>query len=439
MDLKKQVTLNTAYRILMLFLQILITLIVPVITGPTGFGLYSLVIANASLLATITSFGIPSGLVYHIAIGDRHPLQLERITYLSTVIQLVLVLAGEGIFFYYNRNFGIWPSSSIVAGALGIFLFISIALTEKIYAIYNGYQALIRYNKITVFFSAMNIAALLFSMILLHQVDSKIVIVIAIAVSCIQAIFLSFGVRKLYRTDKSPAPLSFKSLRDFFNYSFNSYLANLFQFLANRVDLWILLYFAGQTELGYYSLSSRLSQLYLILPLIFAAVLLPNIASVHFSRAQLERQIRLMNSLNILFACIGMALAYFLIPVFFGERFSSSILPFIVLVPGMLFKSLVTMLGTYFAGKGLVKINLRNSALSLMIVAALDVLLIPQYQMLGAAVAISIANLVSAVYALRKYLVFEKLSGIRLFANAGDIIWLRNYSRQIILSLQRNN
>ena len=158
MDLKKQLTLNTAYRILMLFLQILISLIVPVITGPTGFGLYSLVLANASLLATVASFGIPSGLVYHVAIGDRPSAQLIRITYLSTVLQLVLVLAGEGIFFYYNRHFGIWPSPGIAAGALGIFLFVSIALTEKIYAIYNGYQALIGYNKITVIFSAINIA-----------------------------------------------------------------------------------------------------------------------------------------------------------------------------------------------------------------------------------------------------------------------------------------
>ncbi|HSF45351.1 MAG TPA: hypothetical protein VLA58_05050, partial [Chitinophagaceae bacterium] len=99
MDLKKQVTLNTAYRILMLFLQILITLIVPAITGPDGFGLYSLVIANATLLATVTSFGIPSGLTYHVAIGDRNVKQLERITYLSTGLQLVLVLAGEGIFY----------------------------------------------------------------------------------------------------------------------------------------------------------------------------------------------------------------------------------------------------------------------------------------------------------------------------------------------------
>jgi O-antigen/teichoic acid export membrane protein len=437
MELKNKIILNTAYRIVFLLLQLIITFIIPVITGPEGFGFYSMVIANATLILTLTSLGIPSGLTYHASKRDCEPDKLNNILYLSTFIQLIVVVVAEILFFQFWDKFVIWPSGNILFGVSGILLFASLVLTEKYYAIYNGYNHLKTYNKLTVVFSLVTIF-FLFILILDKQVDTNAVLFVVICVSCLQALYMANGARTVLKENRSISAAPHEQRFKFLSYSLKSYIANTFQFLANRIDYWILLLFWGQMQLGHYSLSSRLGQLLLILPLILSAVIFPSVTSIHFKREKLDLMIRLINSLNISIGFIAVFLAFYLIPIFFGKEFQPSVIPFLILIPGMILKSLITMLATYFAGKGLVGINLRNSALSVLLIVILDFMLIPKHGPTGAALAITIAYIVSSFHALRAYRQIEKISDFRFIASLEEVIWMKNYSFQILKDIRSN-
>jgi O-antigen/teichoic acid export membrane protein len=436
MGLLQQVTINGVYRIGFLVFQLLNTVLISRLTGPAGFGIYSLVIVNANLLLVFSSLGIPAGILYHASAKDLSLSRMEKIIWVSTMIQLALALVLETLYHGISGTFWIWPSTGSLAGIFGIVFFLSIVITEKYYALYNGFHRFPLYNLIILIF-----AVLLF-IVLIVQTQSvpatsavNSIIITYIVVQVLQTIFLVaiFHRKKIGRlTIADSAGVQ----RKFFTYSFYAFLANALYFLVTRVDFWILNYFKGESELGLYALSSRIGQMFLVLPTLFAGVVLPSITAKKIGADKLESMFRILNSLNLLFMFALALIASWLLIFMFGEEFRGSVMPLVLLLPGIFFLSAQTLLAAYFAAVGAPSVNLYSTILSLAIVLVLDFLLIPMHGATGAAAASTIAYFAGCLYTYRMYIAKEKYPWSQLLMNSTDREYMNRLLEQILKGKQ---
>ncbi len=432
MGLLQQVTINTIYRVLFLVFQLLNTILISRLIGPAGFGIYSLVIVNANLLLVFSSLGIPAGILYHASAKDLSLSEMGKIIWLSTLLQLVLVMLIEFFHRITTGSYWIWPSPDPWAGLFGMVFFLSIVITEKYYALYNGFHRFPLYNLVVLIFSITLFLVLLFlSGSEPGRSTVGTVIMTFIGVQLIQSVFLVvfFRWKKIGRLTIADTEGVRKK---FFTYSFYAFLANAVFFLVTRVDFWILNYFKGETQLGIYALSSRIGQMFLVFPALFAGVVLPSITAKKISAESLQSMFRILNSLNLLFMSILSLFASWLIPFMFGGEFSGSVIPLILLLPGIFFLSSQTLLAAYFAGIGKPSTNLYSTLISLAIVLIMDFILIPVYGAIGAATASTIAYAAGCLYTYSMYIGKENYTWTRLLMNSGDRADLNRLIRQVL-------
>lgn len=419
MGLLQQVKVNTIYRVLFLLFQLVNTMLISRLIGPAGFGVFSLVVVNANILLIFTSLGIPAGILYHASARDMPLRNMERIIWVSTLIQFMLILAFESVFHWLQGGFWIWPSGWMLAGAAGIAFFLAIVTTEKYYALYNGFQHFHLYNLVALIFSVLLTGLLLLLGLGPWRVSSDLVILAYILVTVVQAmaLWVIFKRRKIGRVTIAQGD---EVLRKFFNYSLYAYLANALHFLVTRVDFWILHYFRGVDELGWYALAARIAQMFLVLPALLAGIIMPSVTASRLSADSLGKIFRILNTLNLILIIMLLSVSTWLIPLLFGAAFNGTVMPLLYLLPGVLFLSAQTLLASYFAGKGRPVVNLYSTMAALVIVLALDLWMIPVWGASGAAIASSIAYAVGCLYTYYRYVKEAHYPWNAVLVNQGD-------------------
>lgn len=188
-------------------------------------------------------------------------------------------------------------------------------------------------------------------------------------------------------------------------YAGKSYLAGIAQFLNYRVDYWLVEHYAGSSTLGLYSLASSLAMMLWILPRSISSVLLPSAAAGE-PGAGLPETARQARVAFILVLLLALPLAIFSrawIGFFYGPAFEASSSAFGILLMGCVPFTVCIVLAAALAGMNKVGINVRASALGLVVTIILDVLLIPRFGMGGAAVASAFSYLVTTLVVVISY------------------------------------
>lgn len=432
MGLLNQIAVNSFYRFVFIGLQLLITVLISRLIGPEGLGTYSLILANATILLIFTSLGIPSGITFHAAKNDISLQRLIRIALISAFVQMILIGTVEYVHWRNTGSFLIWPEENLLLGIFGIVFFFSLLISERYFAMYSGNNLLKWYNLQLAIYSLLTLLPLAYW--ILQPIRPKVsdVILLVILVSALQMLTFALVFYWLPK-NQSTAPAKAAANSKFFNYSILAYLANCIQFLVYRVDFWILHYFYGESELGLYALSVRIGQTLWIFPGLLAAVILPRITSGTFDKATLERMLRLTNTINLLASIIMGLLSFIFVPLIFGRSFSGSIIPLLIMIPGLLFVSAHTLLAAFFAGKNKIIYNIKVSTLTFLIIILLDFLFIPSLGRTGAAIACTISYSVCGLYTMKLYADLENYSLVKFIINKNDIEWLRNSVRRILL------
>lgn len=202
--------------------------------------------------------------------------------------------------------------------------------------------------------------------------------------------------------------IPFGLIKQFIFFSSMAYVGNVFQFFSYKLDFWIVDAYNGKTTLGIYSLAVQLSQLLWILPQSLA-----NVLYSYASSCKEEEAIRITLILkkiafygSLIFAIPGLILAYFFIPVLYGKEFTPAIhLMFIILI-GIIPFSITTILGGFFAARGLFKFSFYIAITVSIFTLCLYFVLIPRYGAIGGAVASAFSYLISTI--LIEYLMYKK-------------------------------
>lgn len=423
---------SSLYRVLTLAAQLAVTVLITRLTGAEGFGLYSLIVVNAGLLHLFTSLGIPSGITHHAASGLTSIGGLRKVIILSTLAQLILVLVVE-VFTWKATGHGfIWPETGTLAILFGVLFFLSVSLNEKYAAVLLGRHRQTDVNRIAFVFTTASALALLSWHLVSGKSDLRIVITLLVLFACAQVVRLAFPVYAVTSPKAVAADDGGVDWKALLGYSVVNYLANAVQFLAYRVDYWILDHYHGNGSLGIYALAVRMAQLLWVLPAVAASILFPLGSAGRADKELVGLVLRVVMALGLISIAAMAVLASWVLPAFFGGAFAASVRPFWILLPGVLLFTINMVLAAWFAGTGRPRYNMWMSLASFIIILLLDLAWIPGHGAAGAAAASTVAYTSSAVMAVWLFLRDDKPGRLRIWPTGADM-------RSLLALLKKND
>jgi O-antigen/teichoic acid export membrane protein len=205
-----------------------------------------------------------------------------------------------------------------------------------------------------------------------------------------------------------PAASATRGFLDSITYGLKAHLSNIITFLNYRLALYLVSYMLGAEATGQYVVSVQLAEVLWLISSSASMVVFPESAAHSKSPTELRKMItRIAGSVfQITFAAglIAAAAAPFAIPWIFGKAYEGAVLPFIILLPGIVMWSYMSVLSNSLAGMGHQKINILSALLCLSISVAGSCLAIPEFGVHGAALASTIAFSITTVFTIVMYM-----------------------------------
>lgn len=198
---------------------------------------------------------------------------------------------------------------------------------------------------------------------------------------------------------------------DLVKFGLKGHLGNIVQFFNYRLDLLLVNFFLTAESVGIYYIAVMIAELAWYVPTAVASVLLPKIsASTREAANEFTPMIsRITVAATLVFSVLLALAAGPAIRLAFGRGFEPALMPLLILLPGIVVFSVSKVLASDLVGRGYPLYPTYIAGVSLAATVVLNVLLIPEYQLAGAAAATSLSYLAASVFFLR---VAGRLSGV---------------------------
>ncbi len=415
MNLTRNISGVFITNILVFLLAVPTSIIIARVLGPQGRGIYTLVILIPGLLYQLGNLGLGMANTYFIG---RKRFNLTDITSTSLTFGLG-VSVFLAILFLLAYEFFLHPFFKDVEPSL-IYL-VLLAMPFSIVPVY------FRHILLAVFkikeFNLLNIlqpALMLIGVVLLLLLLSKGVfslVLLSILVSGIMFLASFFLVKKL---TKIKFRLKTNILKESLNYGIKVHLANMFSFLSYRLDMLLVGYFIGATQVGFYAIAVGIAEIVWFIPNAIQTILFPEVVSGEPSRS---REITAKLCRHTLFftflACVGLVIiGKWAIEIVYGSAFFPSVMPLLILLPGVIALGLGKVMCAYLGGIGKPIFATYASLAALTVNIGLNLIFIPKWGIAGAALATSIS------YSLNSLIIFIALSKLSK-VNLADILVIK--------------
>lgn len=361
------------------------------ILGPEGKGAFAVAAALTGMGVQFGNLGMHASNTYYLA---RDKKLLPVVIGNSMGITLLVTIVSGGIFIV----FWCFPQLVTIRGSLLFLSFLCIPM--QLYNMYqeNYFVALDRIKKYSVL-ELLNgilypifliVAALLGGLLDWRLSPEAAVFLSALGTSMVVLVGSLFLKRDL----KSKIRLNGRVLFEMLPFGFKSYLSCLITYLVLRVDVLMLDTFLNKEETGLYSLAVNLADIVNMLSVAVAMLLFPKLSGMSEEE---ERRKFIWNTLKymsgMMFVLIIGATILSEIGVLwvYGEAYHGSVPVFRILMPGIFFWALSSMLFNYFSSENRIGVNISSSLLGLVVNLILNWILIPEKGIQGAALASTVA------------------------------------------------
>lgn len=409
-NILKNSIISFSFRIAIFIFGFFISVILARALGPTGRGIYALIILIPTIMLRLGSLGIEAASVYFIG-SKRYKIQdiVSNSLLSSIVISLTLILIFFGI-----SNLDIF-NNFIQANQINLIYLWLVVLTIPfsllhgfLRYIFLGKEKIVIFNKISIFSTIIQLIAIIIFVLIFRQNIFGAVISYILTNICI-AIFVIFLVKKFAKIKTYYNKEIFK---ESIKYGLKAYFGNLAQFLNYRLDMFLVAIFLTPAAVGYYSISVAMAERIWLLPGAFASVLFPRISSLKSveSNNLTPRISRHTFFITIFLSLILAILAKPLIKLFFGITFLPSLMPLLILLPGIIALSVSKILTADLAGRGKPQYGTYSSFVSLALNVPLNLWLIPRWGISGAAFATTVAYTLSTLLVINFFIKISKKS-----------------------------
>ena len=394
----------------MQFLAFALSVATAVITaralGPEGNGLYTLVILIPMIAVTFGRMGIG-----HAANFMAPKMAPDRLITNVAVISAILGLITVAI---------VLPTTILLKDiffkdlSLRIIIFISLAI--PVYLFHNHLASMVQalyeigLRNLIVMLQALTNLILLIILVVIFDFGLPGAVIASVISICFVVLLSSALLLQKIRIKNIQLRLSL--IRDLFKYGLKTHIGNVLKDLSYRLDILIISYFLPATAVGFYVAAVSLAEIVWKIPDAIGVVLLPRVANISADSAKLltPAVCRIVFLMVVMMAlCLGL-FSQKAIVMFFGAEFLPSKIPLLLLLPGMISLTLWKIIATDMIAEGFPTEYSLTALISLISMVILDVLLIPQYGINGAAFATTIAYACSTISIIFIYRRFTKVA-----------------------------
>lgn len=248
-------------------------------------------------------------------------------------------------------------------------------------------------------------------------------------------IALIFGVWRFNKTNldsKIIFKLNTDLLKDFFNYSYKLYFSGLIGYLNNYSMKLILSILLSPSKVAFFSLAQERANLLNKIPDAVNLLLYPRVSSSGEEESSLKtvKAFRILLILSFFSSILLAVFIYPLVLLMYGEAYIPMVIPFIIVLPGILVHGTSSVFISYFNGIGRSDLTMKLSFFPLISQLILGIILINYFGIIGAAFSFTLAMF---FFGFLKIFFFIKTSKISLEEHipvSSDYIYIINFLKQ---------
>ena len=396
-------------RLLMLASALGASIIVGWQLGPAGVGSLAVVNVTIALGVQIGSFGLPSANTYFIS-RNREDLGKAWANSLAFAIVVGGAIAA-GIFIAARlRPNAFGPVSATLIPIAVISLPFQLILLLGL----NVFLALGQISRFNITEGSAQLALVINAFVALMVLRGGLPTLVSlntaasVTVGVIIILMIRSAAKKL-RTESRWFDLA--TFRRMIRYGLKFHIAVVAAIVIVRADLLLVNHFRGAAEAGVYAVAGQMANLVLMLPAVIATLLFPRTSAEPDPQARLTMRVTRHTAFILLIICLLAVPCSFLIPVIYGSAFQQSTLQLLILLPGVYFMGVESVLVQHFTGSGLPIAVPMFWVVVVTCNLVLNVLLIPTY---GATAAAVVSSLTYALIFLLVAIYFKLKTGNNL-------------------------
>jgi O-antigen/teichoic acid export membrane protein len=381
-------------------------IVLPRLLGPQVLGKLNTYLALVAIVYSITYLGMRSSLLIHL--GRKEFQQAEVIgatfyVFLLSVFMSTLLLV---VFFFYL--------STDIYSILTVMLVCLLNPFEFIISYLSGYG--LSHGKIKLFNRLQwlpKIIHLLGVLVLVGHFRMRVQgAILAIIISNLITVVLVLRSMKPFEQGFHLVPVPFSVIFSLVKYGVVYAIAFMIIRLNYRIDILILKRLSEISEVGYYSLGANVAETIWQVPIAVGLVLMAQAANAK-DQAVVTKQLCLTLRISLVIVLLAGIILYLIAPwlvtFIFGTKFMPSVPVIRTILPGILFFTVLKIMNSQFVGMGKPQLTMYALLPALLINVAVNLLLIPSYGGVGAAIATNISYFTGSLI-----LVF-------IYANTNDV------------------
>lgn len=405
MSIRKNISLTFVSQIINTAIGVVSSIIVSRLLGTEGRGDLALFTTSVSFAVLFFGFSISSTIPYFINSGKAKPEELLSTIILFVLSSTLLVYGTLELLGYADKLNWVLPAgaNSFSFKIIFILIYLNTLFASVATTFLTTYK---KFREVAVYTVVFQLVPTIIYLLTYFRVFNytqqnpfQTVLYIMLSVSILSFIAVVFLFLRYIPARPGRKIISIGMVKQFVFFSSLAYIGNVATFFNYKLDFWVVDAYWGKPNLGIYSLASQLTQMLWMLPQAIAAVLYSYASSsseedaVKFTIPL--KQIGFYGTLVL--GAIGLALAYYLIPVLYGAAFFPAFHLMKIFILGVIPFSLPTIVASLFAARGNFKISFIVSVGVFAISACMYFILIPRFGLIGGAVSSAIAYFIAAI------------------------------------------
>lgn len=397
-------------NIIIICIGFLTSFIISRMLGAELQGVYNLAVLIPNMMYNFLNFGQDTSTMYFLS--NRTIKKREAINNMLPILLIYTVIStlfgGLFVFMLKDSMFNEVPYLTLIFALLISPLTFfnnnlsAILKSEGKFTVFNKIQII---NKIIYFV----ICTLLFFFINVNLVIAGNIIILVISIITMWRKLELGKVKFKFNKEYQKKSIS---------YGFKSYLANMITFLNYRLDTFLIKALSKSTmAVGQYGVSVSLAEQVWVFASAISSVMFPYVTSIESDEEKSKVTSTTFKIVMVVtfFVIVVLFFASNLIGLIYGSDYNESILPLKVLLVGIFSLSLGKILANDIAARGKPELNAVSNLVGLVINVSFNILFIPRFGIIGAAMATSISYTLTSIIFLISFLKLTKLSLKDLF------------------------
>jgi O-antigen/teichoic acid export membrane protein len=336
-------------RVLVIAIGMLFMVIVARVLGPEGRGLYAIIVTIVAIAVQLCNFGLHVSSVYFVSREGTLllPSLIGNAIAVTIVVSIPVACLLYGLSLFAQQVVpldGIILALVVLAVPAGLLLLIFLNLLL-------GVNLVRQYNVTNLLIKLVSIALL--GTLVLSGSASVSMVYTTVLIGGLAGV--TFSYRHLTRQCQSAIRISFQLFDRTFRYGIKAYLAALFSFLVIKQDILMVQYFMGQEHVGYYSIAGEMAEQLMLLSAVVSAVLFPALSAIEKQKHRWRTTKQVLCYIALAMGGIVSVAAFLsepIITLLFGDEYSPAIESFQLLLPGVWFLSMASVLQNFIGSSG---------------------------------------------------------------------------------------